>query len=134
MGQLFTKQSVREKHVQKVHEILSQGGRPEEIANYILMGAINCSHMPLVCRRILPFDGLMTGETLASLVPQERGLLPVSLPVQSGVEGRKAPQEPVSKGTGERETITAPSNIHPVPGAGNPAPPSSRFPHDHAVV
>ena len=35
MGQLFTKQSVREKHVQKVHEILSQGGRPEEIANYI---------------------------------------------------------------------------------------------------
>ena len=57
------------------------------------MGAINCSHLSLVCRRVLPFDGLRTGEALASLVPQERGLLPVSL--------RKAPQEPVSKGSGE---------------------------------
>ena len=36
MGKFFTKQSVREKHVQTVNEILSQGGGPEEIANYIM--------------------------------------------------------------------------------------------------
>ena len=36
MGKLFTKQSVRENHVRKVNEILSQGGGPEEIANYIM--------------------------------------------------------------------------------------------------
>ena len=36
MGELFTKHSVRQTHTNKVHEILNQGGGPEEIVNYLM--------------------------------------------------------------------------------------------------
>ena len=36
MGELFTKQSIREKHTQKVQEILKQGGGPREIVDYLV--------------------------------------------------------------------------------------------------
>ena len=36
MGELFTKHSIRQRHTNKVHEILNQGGGPEEIVNYLM--------------------------------------------------------------------------------------------------
>ena len=36
MSELFTKESVREKHQMKIKEILQQGGGVDEIVNYIM--------------------------------------------------------------------------------------------------
>ena len=36
MGEHFDKNSVRQHHLAKVEEILSQGGGPEEIVNYLM--------------------------------------------------------------------------------------------------
>ena len=36
MGETFTKDTIREKHKQKVHQILEQGGGVEAIVNYLM--------------------------------------------------------------------------------------------------
>ena len=36
MSETFTKESIRQKHTQKIKEILGQGGGAEEIVNYLM--------------------------------------------------------------------------------------------------
>lgn len=36
MGEIFTKQSIRAKHLASVNQILSHGGGAEEIVNYLM--------------------------------------------------------------------------------------------------
>lgn len=36
MSETFTKESIREKHLNKIKEILFQGGGPNEIVNYLM--------------------------------------------------------------------------------------------------
>lgn len=36
MGEIFTKESMREKHLDKIKKILSEGGGANEIVNYLM--------------------------------------------------------------------------------------------------